>query len=987
MESKPPDLGADAETAELASSAEVNARVEPRASTAPAEQAKFPIVGIGASAGGLEALEALTSRLTADGMSFVILQHLAPGHESALANILARGTAMKVVTIRDGMPLEVDHIYVAPPNVDVALHQGVLCLIAQSADRRGPRLSIDAFLRSLAADQGARAIGVILSGAGTDGTLGLKAINEAGGITFVQEPSTAGQPSMPQSAVDAGCADFCLSPAEIADELMRLSKHPYVAAARPAKVFDDGVRTHLFILLRTAFGVDFGAYKLPTLERRIQRRMALHKLDHLADYVKYVQSNVAELNVLYSDLLIGVTGFFRDQEPFETLKTLVFPRLVENRNPDVPIRIWVAGCATGEEAFSLAICLLEFLGERAPNYSIQIFATDVEEQSLTRARLAVYPQNIALDVSPERLQRFFTHSDKGYQVHRAVRDMVVFARHNLTRDPPFSRIDLVSCRNVLIYLQPQLQKKVLRFFHYSLNPNGFLFLGTSETVGDGSDLFSLIDRKAKLYSKKESARATTFEYSFGARVDPEVAVVSPAERRPAISVLQLADRKVLEQYGPPGVVVNEAFDILQYRGKTGRFFEPSPGIATVNLLKLARPELLPELRAALQKALAGNVRVISNPIRPWHDGGFVALRLDVTPLPDPGASGKTFLVLFNERDEARPEPAAPAETAPNDPRLGELERELVATKEYLQTTVENFQAANEELQSSNEELQSANEELQSTNEELETSKEELQSTNEELVTLNEELHNRMAQLNLISDDLQNVFATTTMALVLVGMDLRIRRFSTAAERLLNLIPGDVGRPLAYLRNIVKARDIEQTVSDAIRTIAATEQKVRCEDAWYSMQITPYRTADHVIRGALIEFTKVLAGEKEEPAELHAAHRAILASLPEALALLDERLRITWGNTAFLGLLQVGADVFGRAFEDLWGNKSEQPEVWQLLDDVAADGRAFVRVSAQLPFGRPRSQTVWFSARRLPMADDRPMLTLIRIEDRVERGAS
>ena len=495
MEQKPSDLGARAETAELASSAEVHERPKLSTSTALAERPKFPIVGIGASAGGLEALEALTKRLTADGMSFVILQHLAPGHESALTSILARGTAMKVVTIRDGMPLDVDHIYVVPPSVDVALHQGILRLTAPAAKHRGPRLSIDAFFRSLAADQGARAIGVILSGAGTDGTLGLKAINEAGGITFVQEPSTAGQPSMPQSAVDAGCADFCLSPGEIADELMRLSKHPYVAAARQPKVFDDGVRNDLFILLRSAFGVDFGAYKQPTLERRIQRRMALHKLDHLADYVKYVHSNAAELNVLYSDLLIGVTGFFRDQEPFEALKALVFPRLLENRNPDVPIRIWVAGCATGEEAYSLAICLLEFLGERAPNYRIQLFATDIEEKSLTRARLAVYPQNIALDVSPERLQRFFTYSDKGYQVHRAVRDMVVFARHNLTRDPPFSRIDLVSCRNVLIYLQPQLQKKVLRYFHYSLNPNGFLFLGTSETVGDGSDLFSLVDRE------------------------------------------------------------------------------------------------------------------------------------------------------------------------------------------------------------------------------------------------------------------------------------------------------------------------------------------------------------------------------------------------------------------------------------------------------------------------------------------------------------
>ena len=656
---------------------------------------KFPIVGIGASAGGLEALEALTKRLSRDGMAFVVLQHLAPGHESALTDILARGAKLPVVTVKDGMRVEVNRLFVAPPNFDMAVHQGILRLTAPPAHRRGPRLSIDALLRSLAADQGSRAIGVILSGAGADGTLGLKAIKDEGGITFVQEPSTASQPSMPQSALDAGYADFCLSPGEIADELMGLSSHPYVSAPRALKAFDDEVLAELFALLSGAFGVDFTAYKLTTLERRVQRRMALHKLDRLQDYVKYVQVNIAELNLLYSDLLIGVSGFFRDKQPFESLKTLVFPRLFEQRSPDVPIRVWVAGCSTGEEAFSIGIGLVEYLGERAASQRIQIFATDVDEDSLVLARQATYPQNIEVDVSPERLKRFFVRADKGYRISRPIRDMVVFARHNLGKDAPFSRMDLLSCRNVLIYMQPALQKKALRLFHYALKAEGFLLLGTSESVGDCSDIFSLVDRRAKIYTPKNIDTSAGFDISFIKRTDSEDPKTRSAEYRPAVSVLQLADRKVIEQYGPPGVVVNEKFDILQYRGKTGRFFEPTPGIATTNLIKLVRPELLHELRPALHKAYSDNVRIVSGPIQFFHDREIITVRLDVTPLPDAGGTGRTLLVMFSgQPSDVVPVGPAPTETPPVDLHVQNLERELAATKDYLQTTIEALEATN-----------------------------------------------------------------------------------------------------------------------------------------------------------------------------------------------------------------------------------------------------------------------------------------------------
>jgi two-component system, chemotaxis family, CheB/CheR fusion protein len=946
-----------------------------------ASMPRFPIVGIGASAGGLAALEELTGRLAKGAMAYVVLQHLAPGHESALTEILARGTAMEVVTVADAMPVEAERIYVAPSNVDVVIHRGVLRLMTPPPERRGPRLSIDGFLRSLAADQGRLAIGVILSGAGSDGTLGLQAIKEEGGITFVQEPSTAGQPSMPESAIDSGCADFCLSPAEIGEELMRLSTHPYVVAEAPRRIFDVDDRSKLFVLLRSHSGVDFAAYKQSTIERRIQRRMALQKIDQLPDYVKLVQSNPAELAALYSDLLIAVTSFFRDGAPFEALATLVFPRIMENRRRGDPIRIWVAGCASGEEAFSIAIALLEYLGDRASDHRIQIFATDIDDASLARARQAVYPENIEMDVSPERLQRFFSSSDKGYQVRRSVRDMVVFARHNLGRDPPFSRIDLVSCRNVLIYMQQPLQRRVMSVFHYALKPDGFMLLGTSESVGEAADLFALVERKVKIYRKKNVATTAPFDPSVGP---------GPVLERPArplgqprgLGFLQLADRAVLEQYGPPGVLIDDKLDILQYRGKTGRFFEPLPGVATTNLMKLARPELLPELSATVRAALDGQRRVVSGPVRLWHDNAVVTVHIDVTPLLDTGAIEPLLLVLFDEKSSSKAPDEEPVEAPPRDPRVEDLERELIAAKEYLQATIEELEVTNEELQSSNEELQSSNEELQSTNEELETSKEEMQSTNEELITLNEELQNRMSQLNDSNDDLENVLGMASGALVLVGPDLCIRRFSAAAAKLLDLIPGDVGRPVTYLRSVMRVRDIEQTIAASIDQVTPRRQRVLSVDGdWYEMSIAPYRTADHTIRGAVIELARVAEGESAagRSRELRGLGELVLGLLPQALALVDTQMRVTWANGAFLDLFEVGQDIFGRPLEDFWEGRKHQPKLWTALEAAVAHGRPVEGSSIAEPYGEPLRGPVRFSARRLPEDDRSPPLTLLTVE--------
>jgi two-component system CheB/CheR fusion protein len=923
----------------------------------------FPVVGIGASAGGLEALEALTHRLTADGMAFVVVQHLAPGHVSMLSDILRRGTTLRVVTIEDGVHLEPGTIYVAPPTGVVSINGEELRLTP--SEGRAPRHNIDAFFRSLAHAGGSMAIGVVLSGSGSDGTLGLRAIKDEGGITFVQDPGTAAQSSMPQSAANSGSADFSLTPAEIGDELMRLSTHPYVGRVRPIKLVHGTAIAKILEQLRGNYGVDFTLYKQGTVERRIARRMALHRLESVDEYLQTFEKDGPELGALYNDLLIGVTSFFRDAEPFEALKTIVFPRMLDNRSTQTPIRIWIAGCATGEEAYSIAIALIEYLGDRASSYKIQIFATDIDEEGLARARAAVYPPNIELDVSAERLQRFFKKTDVGYQVAPMLRDLIVFAHHNLGKDPPFSHVDLVTCRNVLIYMQTRLQKKVLRIFHYALKPDACMLLGTSESVGDAADLFSLEDRKLKVYVKKNIPPTAVFEFGFGGRADHEIGgLARRIEVRPMAGLAQLADRKVLERYAPPGIIVDDKLDVIQFRGRTGPFLEPTPGAATLNLLKLTRPELLVALRTTVHRSLTEGLPASSLPVPMWSETGSRNVTIEVMPLVD-ATDRRCFLILFRDitAEPPRPSDAQGEEgSSPKEPRMVELERELAANKEYLQSSIEELEAANEELQSSNEELQSSNEELQSTNEELETSKEELQSTNEELATVNDELHSRMGQLGLTNDDLQNVLLNTTGAIVIAGADLRIRRFSAGAEKLLNLIPGDVGRPIAYLRNVMSASDIEQVASDAMSSVSAREQRVRCIDgSWYLMKMAPYLTSEHMIRGLVLEFVST-AGPAAiaDGVDLPPIAQQVLSALPYALILVDRTLRLVWANKVFFDAFSVSPSSLGQPLATVWGSAKE-PLLWAFLEDLLA-GRPVRDVVVDHPFGRSSERPMGFSGK-------------------------
>jgi two-component system CheB/CheR fusion protein len=959
-----------------------DAQLEP--ATPADKRVTFPVVGIGASEGGLEALEALIRRLSADRTAFVVVLHFAAhlaADADAAAEFLSRSTSLRVSAITDAMVLEAGKIYVAPAGAEVSV-AGDRLHLRRDAEPRVQHQPIDAFFRALAHAVGPLAIGVILSGTGSDGTLGLKAIKDEGGITFAQAPSSAAQPGMPQSALDAGCADFSLTPAEIGEELTRVSAHPYVGRARTASLDDQDARGKIFTQLRSAFGVDFSLYKQSTVERRIGRRMALRRLDRIEEYLALLASDASELRGLYNDLLIGVTSFFRDAEPFEALKSVVFPRLLEHRASDQPVRVWVAGCATGEEAYSVGITLLEYLGDRAGSYSIQIFATDADEEALTRARSATYPPNIELDVSPERLSRFFIKTDKGYQVTRQVRDLIVFARHNLGKDPPFSRLDLVTCRNVLIYMQTPMQKKVLRIFHYALNPDAYLLLGTSESVGEAMELFSLIDRKLKIFVKQNTPATAVFDFSFWGRSlgEDEDDRPVPTDQRPMVNVAQVADRKVIEKYAPPGVIVDEKLEVVQFRGRTGRYLEPAPGVATLSLLKLVRPELLVSLRTTVQKTLSDGMPATSPAVPLWSEHGARAVALDVMPLPEAGGR-KCLLVLFNEVSQSQRSGAGgEGDLAQGDPHVLELERELVTTKEYLQSTIEELEAANEELQSSNEELQSSNEELHSTNDELETSKEELQSTNEELATVNDELHNRMAQLSVANDDLRNVLANATSAIVIVGPDLRIRRFSAAAEKLLSLIPGDVGRPIAYLRNVMSARDIEQIAASAITSVTSREQRVRCIDGlWYSMRMVPYVTADHMIRGLVIEFAKTTPPAASEDAEVPALAQQVLSALPQAVMLLDRQLRLAWANRSFFEAFTVAPAAIGRPLPEVWGSATEPPELWAFLEEVAS-GQPARDVLIEHPFGRTAERPMRFSGRNVPSAAERPTLTLVVMQE-------
>src|SRR5690349_10622689 len=785
-----------------------------------------PIVGIGGSAGGFEAaMELLRNLPSKTGMAFVIVQHLDPHHASRLSSLLGKVTAMPVTEITGTIMPKPNTVYVQPSNKCVIAKDGTLTLV-----RREQRVNvaIDHFFESLAEECGSRAVGIVLSGTGSDGTAGLRAIKAAGGLTFAQSEISAKFDAMPRSAIRAGFVDLALTPREIAREIDRISNHPYLQrplndpeAAENAlyKQADDLGR--IFLSLKKETGVDFSSYKESTLLRRIQRRMALHRIDKMGQYARFLRHNKKENAALFDDLLINVTRFFRDRTVYRALKKRFLPRLLKSKSNDrqPELRAWVPGCATGEEVYSLAICILETLGAKPSQIQIQIFGTDLSDSVIEHARLGIYSSAIEKDVSPARLKRFFVKRDSSYQIHQNVRNICTFARQNICADPPFSRIDVISCRNVLIYLSSDLHKRCIPQFHYALKPGGYLILGPAESTGIYDELFKLVDRKNKVYAKLAGATPRTADFipQRGLELAHLAGRSITAGANFGSDLLKMADRIMLSVYAPAAVVIDQDMQVQQFRGQTDLFLEHTPGPATFNLLQLARPTLVPDLRATIHRAVKTDKPARKERVKVKLGGKSYEINMQVVPFKVPGSDKPWLLVIFDETTKGpkREKVARPLGKTATESELGELRRELAASKESLQAIIEEQEATNEELKSANEEIESSNEELRSTNEELETAKEELQSTNEELTTLNEELQIRNTELSQVNNDLLNLLASVSIPIVMVDNGLRLRRFTPVAEGLFNLIPSDVGRPLSDIGRSTVIPELDKSIRQVL----------------------------------------------------------------------------------------------------------------------------------------------------------------------------
>ncbi|MDD2881013.1 MAG: chemotaxis protein CheB [Rhodoferax sp.] len=841
----------------------------------------FPIVGIGASAGGLAAIEAFFAGMPADadpGMAFVLVQHLDPDHKSLLTELIARRTRMQVLEVVDGVVVRPNCAYIIPPNRDMAFLNGTLQLLEPAAPR-GHRLPIDFLFRSLALDQHERAIGIVLSGTGSDGTLGVRAIKGEGGMVMVQTPASSEFDGMPRSALATGMVDFELPPAEMAGQLIAYTTHAFgrlphhISLTEP---LSESALRKIFVLLRTHTGHDFSQYKPSTIYRRIERRMAVHQIDGIDAYVKYLQQAPDEVQALFNDLLIGVTNFFRDPEAFAALEEKVIPTLFEGKPVGAAVRVWCTGCSTGEEAYSMAILLQERLATLRASYKVQVFATDIDSRAIATARNGVYPASIADDVTPERLARFFTLEPDGsaYRVHKGIRDLLVFSEHDIIKDPPFSKLDLISCRNLMIYLGPELQKKLISLFHYALQPSGVLFLGTSETAGEQGDLFAVLDRKAKIYQRKEDFQGAQ-RAALGRFLPPMVErdltlAAGKAAVPPKLSLRELTEQTLLQHVAAVAALVNGNGDILYLHGRTGMYLEPAPGLAGIyNIMKMAREGLRRDLTVALHKAASSHGTVHVQGVRVKTNGHFTLVNLSVCPVlggPTGALDSPLFLVMLENAPEPKgaapialtaPVPAAPVSPAARA-QIAELNEELQAKEEYLRAANEELETTNEELKSSNEEMQSVNEELQSTNEELETSKEEMQSINEELSTVNTELQTKVADLSRANNDMNNLLAGTGIATIFVDHSLRIMRFTPAVSSIINLILSDVGRPVGHIvNNLVGYSTLLNDIQEVLRNLAPKEAEVQTADGKsYVLRILPYRTLDNVIEGAVITFVEI-----------------------------------------------------------------------------------------------------------------------------------
>jgi len=968
--------------------------------TKPTSQPGFPIVGIGASAGGLEAFEEFFTEMPPNsGLAFVVVPHQHPGHVSLLPGLLQKCTTMRILEVVDNMRVEPNTVYLALAGTNLAIFNGTLHLL-DIEPHTGVHLPIDYFFRSLAEDQKHQAIGIVLSGTGSDGTLGLKAIKGESGMTMAQEPKSAKYPGMPHSAILTGSIDYVRPPVEMPAQLLAYVRGPYLTEVSPLPGQDaetGDVLQKIFLLLRDRTGNDFSLYKSNTIRRRLERRMNVHQIEDPKHYLRYLLRNPHEVDLLFQEALIGVTSFFRDPLAFKALVKIGLPALLDSKREGDQVRVWIPGCSTGEEAYSLAMLIREYMAQRKVRFQVQIFGTDLDVPAIETARKALYPAGIANDVTPERLQRFFTKDDGNYRVKKDLRDLVVFACHNLLADPPFTKLDLLSCRNLLIYLEQRAQRQLVPLFHYALRPRGLLFLGSSESIGEAEEqLFAPLEKKWKLYRRKpgEVDRITVQRFPVrpakGVSDSPKESDLSVPVKAPSTS--NLIESMLLDEYAPTSVIVNERGEIVYIHGRTGAYLEPAPGQPTLILLNMAREGLRFDLAAALHEIGEKDIPVQRQGVRVKTNGSYVKVDLTVKRIHEPEPLLGLLLVTFVPQTD---EPALPSQAKGSkktkqkrmDTFRPDVVQELQYTKQRLQHTIEEHQTANEELKSTNEELQSTNEELQSTNEELETSKEELQSLNEELMTVNAELQGKMNELSDVNDDLDNLLNSLEIATIFLDHDLNIKRFTPEAKRVVKLIAADVGRPLADIVSTLADDNLIEDAQEVFQTLVAKEREVQSRDGrWYFLRILPYRTAKNTIEGLVLTFLDITK-QKEATAAVAAARDAreladnMMQTVREPLLVLDGGLLVKAANHAFyhtFGLIPGSVEQHSlfELDEGQWDNHALR----QLLEQVLPQNNIFQDFLVEHTFPRLGMRKFLLNGRRLVGEVEESPLILLAMED-------
>ena len=949
----------------------------PTAAAEPDEAISPSIVGIGASAGGLEAFTELLSHLPDDtGMAFVLIQHLDPKHESHLTELLSKASKMPVSELTDGTRAEANHVYVIPPRCNLGISRGILHTPARPGN--GRNMPIDTFLQALAEDRGNRAIGVILSGTASDGTLGLQAIKAAGGITFAQDVQSAKCDGMPRSAIAAGVVDSVLAPAAIARQLVAIARR-FQVPIEPQDAMDppgDGRLAEVLRLVRTATGVDFTHYKPSTLMRRIKRRMSLRGFENLEDYSRDLVQNHEEATALCESFFITVTAFFREPAVFDHLRNDVFPALVENRAPEDPLRIWVPGCSTGEEAYSIAICLMEYLEESKVSVPFEIFATDVSEIAIEKARAGIYAGTGLAHVSAQRLARFFTRTERGYQIAKVVRDGILFAKQNLAQDPPFSKLDLISCCNVLIYLGAVLQRKVWSVLRYALKPNGFLILGPSESVGTLSESFHQVDKNHKIYRLQPAPIMPELPLSEGRRAEGRSNLRARiTEGRNGLDVQREADRLVLAEHGPPGAIVDDEMNIVQVRGRTAPYLELSPGEPTQNLLKMACEGLVAGLGKAIRTARQTNAIAKENGFRIENGGQLRDVTITVMPFRGSSSAKERYsLVLFEDAALNGGPKAAHQLAIPDVGGSAQLRRELAATKEYLQSVIEDNATTLEELRASNEEAQASNEEL-------ETAQEELESANEELNTLNEELKISNVEFSKVNRDLSNLLESISIPLVMVGRDLRIRRFTRSIEPMLNLIASDVGRSITDLQPQMELPHLRRLLVDAMEGGNRKPRDIRdANGRWYSLRILPSVGRDGKIDGAVLMLIDIDAAKRgQDFAE------AIVETVREPLVILNQNLEVIKANKKFYETFRAAREeTEDRLIYDLGNGQWNIPKLRELLENILPAHSTFRDFEVTHEFEHVGRKVMCLNASEIFNPNAQARTLLLAIEDTTER---